>query len=35
MIGSITFHAVPTMIANVHRHAIDCIAVPPSWVRAR
>jgi hypothetical protein len=25
MIGSIRFHAAPTMIANVHRHANDCI----------
>jgi hypothetical protein len=29
MIGSITFHAAPTMIANVHRHANDCIVIPP------
>jgi hypothetical protein len=29
MIGSIAFHAAPTKIANVHRHANDCIVVPP------
>jgi len=34
MIGSIAFHAAPTKIANVHRHANDCIAVPPGWVPA-
>jgi hypothetical protein len=32
IIGPIAFQAVPIKIANVHRHANDCIVVPSVWV---